>query len=118
MILTGIQHVAMTVDDHDSALRFYIDGLGLQKLDRPDVGITGSWLLANNGVQVHLVEVPGHRGSDGNHVAFEVEDIDKAIAELRAKGVDVPDWFDIGTGRQTFIKDPSSNIIELNQPNA
>lgn len=113
--ITGIQHVSLNVDDNAAAVEFYVDVLGLEIIDRPDIGIAGTWLQAPNGVQIHLIELPGG-GADSNHFALEVADIDAAIAGVRAKGVDAPDWGDIGTGRQVFLRDPSGNIVELNQP--
>jgi len=112
--ITGIQHVSINVDHLDAALEFYVDRLGLVPLPRPDIGIPGAWLDAPNGVQVHLIELPG-AGSSANHFALDVLDIDAAIAILRASGVTCPDWTHIGTGRQVFLKDPSGNVVELNQ---
>lgn len=113
--LSGLHHVALNVDDIATADRFYLDVLGLERIERPDIGIAGSWFQAPNGLQVHLLEIPGSVGPDSNHIAFAVDDIDAAIAEVRATGFEVDDWSDIGTGRQVFLRDPSGNIIELNQ---
>ena len=41
----AVQHVALTVDDLDAALRFY-SLLGFDPLPRPDIGIAGAWLRA------------------------------------------------------------------------
>lgn len=114
MSVRGLHHVSVNVDDVRSAVAFYTDLLGLRPIDRPDIGVPGAWLEAPNGLQVHLIELPGG-GSDSNHMAFAVDDIDAEIAALRARGVSVPDWSDIGTGRQVFLRDPSGNIVELNQ---
>jgi hypothetical protein len=51
-------------------------------------------------------------------MAFTVDDIDASIAALRDRGVTVPDWSDNGASRQTFLHDPSGNVVELNQPNS
>jgi len=113
-IVRGLHHVSINVDDIEAANEFYIGLLELQPIDRPDIGIPGTWLEAPNGLQVHLIEFPGG-GPDSNHMAFAVDDIDTAIDQLRAKGLEVPAWSDIGTGRQVFLRDPSGNIVELNQ---
>jgi len=114
-VLRGLHHVAINVDDLDAALEFYVGLLELTRIERPDIGIPGAWFEAENGLQIHLVEFPGG-GPDSNHMAFRVDDIDTAIDVLRAKGLDVGAWNDIGTGRQVFLRDPSGNIVELNQP--
>ncbi len=114
-VVAAFHHVSVNVDDLAAADHFYIDQLGLRRIARPDIGIGGTWLEAPGGIQVHLVELPGG-GADANHMAFAVNDIDTAIGRLRAAGLEVPDWVDIGAGRQVFLRDPSGNIVELNQP--
>lgn len=111
-----LQHASVNVHDVEAALPFYVGVLGLRVTDRPDIGVGGAWLATANGLQVHLVESEGWRGDPGYHLAFTVDDIDSAVDAMRAAGVDTPDWFDIGAGRQVFVTDPSGNVIELNQP--
>lgn len=111
----GVQHVSVNVDDLDVALTFYVEALGLTPAERPDLGFPGAWLQGPNGVQVHLLEREGG-GSDANHFALEVRDLDAAVASLRGRGLDVNDPFDVGAGRQVFLRDPSGNVVELNQP--
>ncbi|MEZ5144958.1 MAG: VOC family protein [Acidimicrobiales bacterium] len=111
-----LQHASVNVADVGAALGFYVGVLGLRPIDRPDIGVSGAWLATTNGLHVHLVESAGWRGDPGYHLAFTVDDIDGAVDALRAAGVDTPDWFDIGAGRQVFVTDPSGNVIELNQP--
>lgn len=112
----GLAHASLNVDDVDAALDFYVGALGLRVTDRPDIGVGGAWLETANGLQVHLVHAPGFTGTDAYHLAFTVTDIAEALDAVRAAGVDAPDWFDIGAGRQAFLRDPSGNMIELNQP--
>jgi catechol 2,3-dioxygenase-like lactoylglutathione lyase family enzyme len=93
-MLSGVHHVSLNVSDAEARGRFYVDGR-----------------------QVHLIEVDGWVGPDGQHVAFRVDDIDRAREELVSRGVDVSDPFEVpGAGRQAFLKDPDGNLIELNQP--
>jgi catechol 2,3-dioxygenase-like lactoylglutathione lyase family enzyme len=115
-VIRGLHHVSVNVDDLEACERFYIDALGLQRIHRPDIGIGGTWLVAENGIQVHLVEWAGSEGPDSNHMAFVVDDIDRSIADLRAKGIEIGDWSPIAGGKQAFMRDPSGNIVELNQP--
>jgi catechol 2,3-dioxygenase-like lactoylglutathione lyase family enzyme len=116
MELRAVHHVSLNVDDVDRVGPFYTDVLGLTVLERPDLGVPGIWLRCA-GTEVHLVEVgPEHRAPDGQHLAFEVGDLDRARAEIRAAGVEVTEVMDIGAGRQAFLSDPAGNLIELNQP--
>lgn len=110
----GIHHVSVCVPDADSGLAFYRDVLGMQPIDRPDLG-PGHWLDAG-GQQVHLMQSddPPPRS---NHFAIRVDDIDAAVDDLRARGVDVhPVPHVPGAGRQAFLHDPFGNFVELNQP--
>ena len=111
----GIHHVSICVADAEAALAFYCDVLGLTQLERPDFGFGGHWLDAG-GQQVHLME-RDETPPRSNHFAFRVHDLDEAVAAIRAHGVEVnPVPHLPGAGRQAFLRDPSGNSIELNQP--
>ena len=112
----AVQHVSLSVRDHDASIGFYTDVLGLAPLDRPDLGIAGSWLAASNVVAIHLIEDPNFQPVAGPHVAFETADMAAEVARLRAHGVHVDDPFELNGALQTFFYDPSGNQFELNQP--
>jgi len=109
-----VQHVALSVDDLDAALRFYAV-LGFDPIPRPDFGFAGAWLQAGD-AQIHLIEVDDPDPHASNHVALWIDDIDAAIAHLRDHGIEVSAPTRAGDGLQSFLKDPSGNLIELNQP--
>jgi catechol 2,3-dioxygenase-like lactoylglutathione lyase family enzyme len=111
----GVHHVSINVSDVDEAVSFYTGALGLtQRDDRPDdLGVAGVWLDAA-GQQLHLLEGAAPAGV-GQHFALRVADLDAAVAELRARGVSVSDPSPVGTGRQSFLSDPSGNLVELHQ---
>lgn len=111
----GVHHVSINVRDTAASVAFYTDVLGLtQRTDRPDFSFGGAWLDAG-GQQVHLIEgdVPD---AHGQHFAVEVADLDAVVAELRAQGIDVADAKPVGSARQTFVFDPSGNMVELHEP--
>jgi catechol 2,3-dioxygenase-like lactoylglutathione lyase family enzyme len=117
MQLSGVHHVSINVSDAAAAERFYVEVLGLTKLDRPDFGFAGAWLGLPDGRQIHLIEVDGWAAPKGQHYALGVVDIDAACAELASAGVKVSDPVAVpNAGRQCFFKDPCGNLIELNQP--
>jgi glyoxylase I family protein len=110
----AVHHVSINVADVEAALRFYTDVLGLeQRSDRPDFGFGGAWLDAG-GQQVHLIEAPPPAGL-GQHFALLVGDLDATVAELRQRGVEVSDPQPVGSSRQSFVSDPSGNLVELHQ---
>lgn len=110
----AVHHVSINVRDVDEAARFYVEDLGLARRDdRPDFGFAGAWLDAGS-QQVHLIQ--GDPPAPlGQHFALRVDDLDSAVAELRARGVDVTDVSPVGAGRQAFLSDPSGNGIELHE---
>ena len=116
MEVLAVHHVSPNVDDVDRVGAFYTDVLGLAPIDRPDLGGRGMWLECSD-TQVHLIEVgPEHRAPNGQHLAFQVTDVDRARDEIRGAGVEVTEVIDVGAGRQVFLSDPAGNLIELNQP--
>jgi len=111
----GLHHVSINVPDVPAALAFYVDVLGLvERPDRPDFPFGGAWLDAG-GQQIHLIEA-SPPPNVGQHLALQVADVDAAVADLRALGVEVTDPKRVGTGRQSFLVDPAGNGVELNQP--
>ena len=115
MNVVGVHHVAIGVKDVPEAIEFY-GLLGLVPLPRPDFGFPGAWLQAGT-QQVHLLQTETAPPGAENHYAFQVEDLDACVAHLVANGVQARLSGTItGAGRQAFIKDPSGNVVELNQP--
>lgn len=113
----AVHHVSINVRDVDAALSFYVGTLGLRpRTDRPDFSFGGAWLDAGN-QQVHLIEadVPPNLGQ---HFALRVADLQATVAELRAAGHAVSEPSPVATSLQSFISDPSGNIVELHEVGA
>lgn len=111
----GVHHVSINVRDARESTEFYTEVLGFsERVDRPPFPFAGAWLDLG-AQQVHLIEgaVPD---SHGQHFAILVADLDSTVAELRARGIDLPDPKGVGSARQTFLSDPSGNLIELHEP--
>lgn len=117
--ILGIHHCSVIIEDVDTALHFYVDILGLTKIqDRPDLGYPGAWLEA--GVQqIHLLQLenpdpvegrPRHGGRD-RHVALAVSSLDKIIASLEAEGLDYT--LSRSGRRALFCRDPDNNAVEI-----
>ena len=107
--------MSINVRDADEGVEFYTGVLGLiARTDRPDFAFGGAWLDLG-GQQIHLIEgeVPNNCGQ---HVAIQVAELDAAVAELRDRGIAVRDPSGVGAARQTFLFDPSGNMIELHEP--
>jgi catechol 2,3-dioxygenase-like lactoylglutathione lyase family enzyme len=118
MGVTGFQHAALDVDDLDAAVSFYEQALGFTIAPRPaSLGMNGAWLQLPGAVQLHLVEVAElHPPKTAQHLAFGVDDLDATLAAIHAAGYESGEAFDIGAGKQAFLRDPAGNLLELNQP--
>jgi glyoxylase I family protein len=115
MFTKGVHHVSINVDDVEANRAFYVETLGFDQIDRPDLGIGGVWLQMGP-QQLHLVELPLVEGF-GPHFAIRVDDIHAARAVLIERSVEVSEPKPIeGVCLQAFFRDPAGNQIELNQP--
>lgn len=122
MRVTGTHHVALYTADLERLRAFYVETLGLPqvgafpggKIIFIDAGSTAIELIARDGWA-------GTATGSWQHLAFEVESVDDAYDELRARGItfhvepkDVPEG--APSARVAFFKDPEGNILELFQP--
>lgn len=119
MITQAVHHVSFAVDDLDDSMKFYRELLGLEPIDRPEMGIAGAWLAAGT-TQVHLIVRPD--GADvgtppgktlplANHCAFAIDDYTTVLDKLKAAGLDV---LETNPERgQMWVSDPSGNVIEF-----
>ena len=114
---TGIGHVALCVRDLDEATDFYCRQLGLtEATNRPNFDFRGAWIDAG-AHQIHLVETPSAVPDRRQHVALVVDDLASFVAELEGRGVAVDRRaLTPGAGYQAFVRDPTGNRVELNQP--
>jgi methylmalonyl-CoA/ethylmalonyl-CoA epimerase len=98
-MIRGIDHIAIAVEDLDAAISLFTTVLGLKLTHREDIARYGIHVatLATGGTDIELVQgtTPdspiskfiASRGAGMHHIAFEVDDIDAALAALKAKGV-------------------------------
>ena len=116
MTFSAVHHISLNVADTAEALAFYVEVLNFKQIPRPDLGFDGAWLLIGD-QQLHLLEVDKHEAPAGQHFALRVDDIDAAREYLLGKGVKVSSPSEMqGICSQCFFKDPSGNLLELNQP--
>ena len=110
----GVHHVSINVSDVDAAKDFYVDVLGLtERSDRPDFGFGGAWLDLG-GQQVHLIEgtVPDGSGSTSPSRCTTSTTWSPSCAAAASRSATQA----VATSRQSFLKDPSGNLVELQQP--
>jgi methylmalonyl-CoA/ethylmalonyl-CoA epimerase len=125
-----IDHIAIVVEDIDSALAFWRDALGLDLEHVEEVTEQQSIVafLPAGESEVELVKPTtddsgvarylSKRGPGIHHICFEVEDIESALVDLKSKGVRlINETPAIGAGGKmiAFIHPESTNgvLVEL-----
>ena len=146
MFAIKLDHVAITVSDMERSLKFYCEMLGLKEDGPHDLeGEAISRMAGKDKVIMKVVRLvcpetpeiqidlqqyiePEGKQSDSNlgdvansHVCIEVNDIAKAYADLKAKGVKFvsePVMFDLeaeGKIGCVFFMDPDGYVLELTE---
>jgi catechol 2,3-dioxygenase-like lactoylglutathione lyase family enzyme len=115
--LKSIRHAGVRIADLGKAKEFYGQILGMTELPRPELPIPGAWYECN-GVQVHLIgESAAMRGPGiGPHIALQVENLEEAKQELKARGIAFQELTPPPSMRANpvlFIHDPDGNVVEL-----
>lgn len=124
MQIKGTNHIAIICSDRERALTFYCDVLGCQLLDEEYRQERDSWLIRLSMNGTYLIELFTFPSSPARlsypeacglrHMAFEVEDLEVALAELDAKGVAHEEMRAVPDGtRCCFLHDPDGLPIEL-----
>jgi lactoylglutathione lyase len=121
-------HTMLRVNNLDESLKFYCEGLGmklLRKHDFPGGEFTLAFVGYGDEKDASVIELTWNwgtskyeLGSAYGHVAIGVEDIYRACADLKQKGVKVvrePGPMKHGTTPIAFIEDPNGYKIELIQ---
>ncbi len=121
----------LPAQDLERARAFYRDKLGLEPVEER----TGGLRYVCGQTEFHLFSSAGAPSGTATQMAFEVEDMEAALADLRARGVkfarfDMPGFDDRGetiaapdnypskgTGELgTFFYDSEGNLIGIAQP--
>jgi methylmalonyl-CoA/ethylmalonyl-CoA epimerase len=103
MKISKIDHIGIAVKDLNTVGKFYADAFGLNisgEIDAPErklknafteiSGIKLEFLMPTDEESV-VAKFIDKRGEGIHHICFEVEDIEKAVSELKSKGVELVD---------------------------
>jgi len=122
LVRARFSYTGIGVRDMDRSIKFYTEKLGMELLGRYKIRETDgeiAELKSPGGDQMLELNWYSNRGEYRNgdevdHLAFEVNDVDVALAELRSCGVEVAvEPFNEGGSRLAFVKDPDGIWIEL-----
>jgi lactoylglutathione lyase len=128
----GLIYTGIRVRDMDESLLFYTERLGMEVVDKRESTppTDGEVVILRSPDGTQRLELnwyaegsrfgpPYSNGEDLDHLGFEVDDLDEALAELSSDGVEVlirpgeiGGWYG---WREAFIKDPNGIWIELLQ---
>ncbi|RFZ84939.1 VOC family protein [Mucilaginibacter terrenus] len=123
--LNKIQHVAIICSDYERSKHFYTGVLGLKVVREVYREERNSYKLdleVGGQYQIELFSFPdpparpsGPEATGLRHLAFEVDNIDEAIAHINENGVPAePVRIDPTTGKRfTFFADPDGLPLEL-----
>jgi catechol 2,3-dioxygenase-like lactoylglutathione lyase family enzyme len=112
-----------SVDDLDAARTFYTDVLGLRTSTEPEMGGLLHLHLAGGRDVLVYAKGPEHTAATYTVLNFPVPDVDAAVAELTARGVqflhyDQPPTDDTGVMRAggpliAWFTDPAGNVFSV-----
>lgn len=117
-LVTGVDFVALPTRDIEAASDFYGDVLGLERSKRwqregaPAMGAefeNGTVTIALMAVDLFGIEFQPTRVP----IAFRVDDVAAARAELESRGVRFLDTIDSGVCHMAIFNDPDGNALML-----
>lgn len=131
-LVSKIDHIGIAVESIEESLKLYTDILGLtlegtevveeQKVKTAflPIGDTEIELLESTHPDGPIAKFIQKRGQGIQHIAFRVDDIEKALAEMKDKGVRLIDEkprYGAGGAKIAFLHPKSTNgvLIELCQ---
>lgn len=125
MKTTAIHHVAIICSDYEKSKKFYTEVLGFSIIKETFREARNSYKLdlrvgENSQIELFSFPNPPQRVSKPEacglrHLAFEVDDIEQTVSDLKAKGVEVENIrIDEITGKRfTFFQDPDALPLEI-----
>jgi methylmalonyl-CoA/ethylmalonyl-CoA epimerase len=131
-MLDKIEHIALAVEDLEATIAHYRDVWGIEAVHRErvedqgveevmlPVGDTFLQLLGATGPDTIVARFLARRGEGLHHIAYEVDDLEGALASLKERGVRLIDEVPRHGARDQLVAfvDPKSNhglLVELIQ---
>jgi methylmalonyl-CoA/ethylmalonyl-CoA epimerase len=127
-MVTKIDHIGIAVKDLEESLKFYTEVLGLEcigtevvdeqkvKVAFLPIGDSKIELLEATEPDSAVAKFIEKKGAGIQHIALRVDDINKAIAEMEAKGmrmIDKEARYGAGNGRIAFMHPKSTDGVLL-----
>ncbi len=114
-----LHHSSLMISDLEASIKFYTEIVGLQQVERPDLGFPGAWFQLGENQQLHILLLnnidpttgrPEHGGRD-RHIALTVDNFDLVLKTLENNNI----FFTMSkSGRKAlFFRDLDANAIEI-----
>jgi catechol 2,3-dioxygenase-like lactoylglutathione lyase family enzyme len=114
-LVTGVDFTIVPTKDFDSAVDFYGNVLGLEK--GKQWGSMPAQEFETGNLTIAVVEIEAFGTEFSPHkapIAFRVEDVPAARAELESRGVSFKgDTIDSGVCHQAIFEDPDGNALDI-----
>jgi catechol 2,3-dioxygenase-like lactoylglutathione lyase family enzyme len=116
---------SFSVNDLQKAKKFYADTLGLNVIDNP-MGLIELQIAGSNNIMIY--PKPAHEPATYTVLNFPVDDIEKTVDELTAKGIVFEQYegeiktnekgisTDPRSPKIAWFKDPAGNILSVLEP--
>lgn len=111
-MITGVDLFEFTVRDKARTVAFYRDVLGLKVSDEDEQG--AEFTLAD-GTTFGIWQPGEDAYPRGGHVMFAVDDINRAVAELHARGAELSEVIESTVCFMSFGNDPEGNSFVIHQ---
>jgi methylmalonyl-CoA/ethylmalonyl-CoA epimerase len=131
-LIKKVDHIGIAVKNLEEAVTFYTEILGLKmeqievvedqkvKVAFIPIGDSEIELLESTDPEGPIAKYIEKKGEGIQHIAFRVDDIDKALEDMRQKGIRLIDQqprYGAGGARIAFLHPKSTNgvLVELSQ---
>ena len=111
-----------SVDDVPAALAFYRGTLGLDVEEVPEMSMI-RLMLPGSGARVLVYPKPGHEPATFTVLNFAVDDVEQAVIELNARGIDTAIYAGMPTDARgimrgngpdiAWFRDPAGNVLSV-----
>jgi len=112
----------LQVSDRAKARAFYVDVLGLRFVSEDPFAL----VVESSGTRVRIGEMPNLVPAQGTVLGWEVPDIEEAVGDLVARGVEFQQygfkgqdergiWTTPNGDKVAWFKDPAGNVLSFSQ---
>ncbi len=118
-LFKGLCHVGVMTDNAEESVKWYCEKLGFRPWYAGKMGPMPLTFVEGGGLVIEFIAAgKAPAGGPVAHIALEVLNIDEAVEDLKAKGVEMgrvgsaPDFFPTGM-KNVFFTGPNGETLEL-----